>query len=50
MTDTGVDGTPLATTTSVLAPVSVLDDTSKCVETCALPVATPIVLWSCVRA
>ena len=48
--DTEADGIPLAITTSVLAPVSMPDGTSKLVETGVLPVATPIVLWSWVRA
>ncbi len=50
VTATGAEGMPLATTTSVLAPVSVALETSKWVDTGALPVATAIVLWSCVRA
>jgi hypothetical protein len=35
---------PFAITTNVLAPVSIVDGTSKVVETVAVPVATPIVL------
>ena len=50
VTDTGADGIPFAITTSVLAPVSAFDGTSKFVETVLFPVATPIVLWSCVLA
>ena len=50
VTATGAEGMPLATTTSVLGPVSVALETSKWVDTGALPVATAIVLWSCVRA
>jgi hypothetical protein len=50
VTDTAADGIPFAITTSVLAPVSAPLGTSKFVETVALPVATPIVLWSWVRA
>ena len=46
----GWEGIPFATTSSLLAPVSMPEGTSKLVETDALPVATPIVLWSCVRA
>jgi alkanesulfonate monooxygenase SsuD/methylene tetrahydromethanopterin reductase-like flavin-dependent oxidoreductase (luciferase family) len=46
----GLDGIPLATTTILLAPVSAVTGTSKVVETIAVPVAIPIVLWSCVRA
>ena len=38
------DGMPFATTTRVLAPVSIDDGTSKLVETIVLPVAMPIVL------
>ena len=38
------DEIPLATTASLLAPVSVPLGTSNCVETIAGPVATPIVL------
>ena len=49
VTDTGADGIPFAITTSVLAPVSAFDGTSKFVETVLFPVATPIVLWSWVR-
>jgi hypothetical protein len=41
---------PLATTDSLLAPVSMSTGTSNFVDTIALPVATPIELWSCVRA
>jgi hypothetical protein len=42
----GDEAMPLATTASVLAPVSAPVGTSKLVETVALPVATPIELWS----
>jgi len=42
--DTGADGIPFAITTSVLAPVSVPEGTSKFVDTVLVPVATPIVL------
>jgi hypothetical protein len=48
-TATGFDAIPLATTTSMLAPVSMPFGTSKFVDTIFLPVATPIVLWPCVR-
>jgi hypothetical protein len=41
---------PFAITTNVLAPVSIVDGTSKFVETVAVPVATPMVLWSWVLA
>jgi hypothetical protein len=41
---------PFATTTKVLAPVSIVAGMSKFVETVAEPVATPIVLWSWVLA
>ena len=41
---TGMDGMPLATTSSVLSPVSMSVGTSNQVETMAEPVATPIVL------
>jgi hypothetical protein len=47
---TAVDGIPFATTTSELAPVSIPEGTSKLVDTVALPVATPMVLWSWVLA
>ena len=50
ITDTELDGIPFAITTNVLAPVSMPEGTSKFVDTVLLPVATPIVLWSCVRA
>ena len=50
VTLTGADAMPLATTTSELAPVSIFAGTSNSVDTTALPVATPIVLWSWVRA
>ena len=40
----GRDGMPLATTSSLLSPVSRSVGTSKKVETMAAPVATPIVL------
>jgi hypothetical protein len=39
-----MDGIPLATTSRVLAPVSVWVGTSNSVETGAFPVATPMVL------
>jgi hypothetical protein len=42
--DTGLDGIPFAITTSVLAPVSMPEGTSKFVDTVLWPVATPIVL------
>src|SRR5437588_8209607 len=41
----GDEAMPLATTTSVLAPVSAPAGTSKFVDTVAMPVATPIELW-----
>jgi hypothetical protein len=41
---------PFATTTNMLAPVSIVAGTSKFVETVADPVATPMVLWSWVLA
>ena len=44
VTANGVEPIPLATTCKVLAPVSIEAGTSTCVETVALPVATPIVL------
>jgi len=44
-TATGWDGIPFATTTNLLAPVSMLAGTSNSVETGVLPVATAIVLW-----
>jgi hypothetical protein len=47
---TGLEGIPFATTSRELLPVSAVAGTSKFVETFAAPVATPIVLWSCVRA
>src|SRR5580700_7533752 len=50
VTLTDLDTIPLATTTSVLAPVSIVLGTSKCVETTNDPVATPIELWLWVRA
>lgn len=50
VTETGCDGIPFATTSSWLAPFSMPEGTSKFVETVVFPVATPIVLWSCVRA
>jgi hypothetical protein len=43
---TAGDGIPFATSTSVFGPVSMPAGTSKFVETIALPVATPMVLWS----
>ena len=49
-TDTGLEAMPLAITTSELAPVSALLGTSNEVETTLPPVATPMVLGSCVRA
>src|ERR1017187_7303917 len=45
VTLTAGDGMPFATTSSELAPVSIVAGTSNLVETIALPVATPIVLW-----
>jgi hypothetical protein len=39
VTATAVDGIPFATTSSILAPVSIPAGTSKLVETVALPVA-----------
>ena len=45
VTFTGCDGIPFATTTSVLAPVPMVEGMSNSVDTVALPVATPIVLW-----
>jgi hypothetical protein len=50
VTATAVDGMPFATTTRLLAPVSMPEGTSKWVDTVFVPVATPIVLWLCVRA
>ncbi len=50
VTFTGAEAMPLATTLSMLAPNLRFAGTSKCVDTRSLPVATPIVLWSCVRA
>jgi hypothetical protein len=50
VTATAFDGIPFATTSRVLAPLSIFAGTSKLVETIALPVATAIVLWSCVLA
>ena len=47
---TFLEGMPLATTSSELAPVSIPAGTSKLVETVVLRVATPMVLWSCVFA
>ena len=41
---TAAEGMPFAITTNVLAPVSIVDGTSKFVETVAVPVATLIVL------
>ena len=49
-TATGFEVMPLATTTSELSPASALVGTSNEVETTLVPVATPIVLWPCVRA
>lgn len=49
-TDTGLETMPLAITTNELAPVSALLGTSNEVETTVPPVATPMVLGSCVRA
>ncbi len=46
----GFEAMPFATTASELGPVSIEAGTSKLVETIFDPVATPIVLWSCVRA
>ena len=43
------EGIPLATTKSWLGPVSMFAGTSNSVETALLPVATAMVLWSCVR-
>src|SRR5437762_7883424 len=47
---TGSEGIPFATTSRELLPVSAAAGTSKFVETFVSPVATPIVLWPCVRA
>ena len=44
VTDTATDEMPLATTCSVLAPLSIFVGTSKLVDTIAEPVATPMVL------
>jgi hypothetical protein len=44
VTTTPAEGIPLATTKTVLAPVSMLEGTSKLVETIVLPVERPIVL------
>ena len=49
VTSIPADGIPLATTCSVLAPDLTAPGTSKKVKTRVDPVATPIVLWSCVR-
>jgi hypothetical protein len=49
VTETACDAIPFATTTSLPEPDAMPLGTSKFVETVALPVATPIVLWSCVR-
>jgi hypothetical protein len=46
----GVEAMPLSTTASELAPVSAVAGTSNNVETIVLPVATPMLLRSCVRA
>ena len=48
VTATAAEGIPFATTTRVLAPVSIPAGTSNFVETAFVPVATPIVLWVCV--
>jgi hypothetical protein len=50
VTATALDGIPFVTTTRVLAPVSVLADTVKCVDTGSVPVATAMVLGLTVRA
>jgi hypothetical protein len=50
VTATDADAIPLATTTNLPVPVSIPEGTSKFVDTFFLPVATPIVLWPCVRA
>ena len=50
VTLTTEDGMPFDTTCKVRAPVSIVVGTSKCVETLAVPVATPMLLWSWVRA
>src|SRR5271154_2210574 len=48
VTLTFFDGMPFATTSNTLAPVSIPEGTSKFVNTVVVPVATPMVLWSCV--
>lgn len=50
VTATATEGMPFATTTNELAPVSIVAGTSKFVDTVAVPVATPMVLWSWVLA
>ena len=44
------EGMPFATTYNLLAPASTLAGTSNFVDTGVVPVATPMVLWSCVFA
>jgi hypothetical protein len=46
----GCEGMPLATTSSVLLPRSIVVGTWNLAETILVPVATPIVLKSCVVA
>ena len=47
---TACEGIPFATTTIELAPASIPLGTSKFVKTTFVPVATAMVLWSCVLA
>jgi hypothetical protein len=42
------EGMPFATTYNLPAPVSTLAGTSNIVDTRAVPVATPMLLWLCV--
>jgi hypothetical protein len=44
----GAEGMPFATTYNLLGPNSMSAGTSNFVDTSALPVATPMLLWSCV--
>ena len=46
----GRDGIPLAMTSILVDPVSMLAGISIVVDTIVLPVAIPMVLWSYVRA
>lgn len=49
VTVTEAEGIPFATTTMVLGPSSMVAGTSKWVVTLRAPVATPMLVWPCVR-